>query len=66
MIGDVASDLVKLGLGTRKTAAKYLGDLVSAGVLHERKAGREKLYLNTRFLDLLMSDNNEFEPHRPR
>ena len=59
-------DLVKLGLGTRKTAAKYLGDLVAAGVLHERKAGREKLYLNTRFLDLLMSDNNEFEPHRPR
>jgi Fic family protein len=56
-------DLVKLGLGTRKTATKYLGDLVSAGVLHERKVGREKLYLNTRFLDLLMSDGNGFEPY---
>ncbi len=53
------NDLVKLGIGTRKTAAKYLGDLVSAGVLQERKEGREKLYINTKFLDLLMSDSNE-------
>jgi Fic family protein len=53
------NDLVKLGIGTRKTAAKYLGDLVSAGVLKERKEGREKLYINSRFLDLLMSDSNE-------
>jgi Fic family protein len=53
------NDLVKLGIGTRKTAAKYLGDLVSAGVLQERKEGREKLYINTRFLDLLMTDGNE-------
>jgi Fic family protein len=59
-------NLVNLGIGTRKTATKYLGDLVSAGVLHERKAGREKLYLNTRFLDLLMSDGNEFEPYPSR
>jgi Fic family protein len=51
-------DLVRLGIGTRKTAAKYLGDLVSAGVLQERKVGREKLYLNTKFLELLMSDHN--------
>jgi Fic family protein len=52
-------DLVKLGIGTRKTAAKYLRELVSAGVLQERKEGREKLYIHTKFLDLLMSDSNE-------
>ena len=57
-------DLVKLGIGTRKTAAKYLGDLVSAGVLQERKEGREKLYIHTRFLDLLMSDDNETIPYQ--
>ena len=58
------NDLVKLGIGTRKTAAKYLGDLVSAGVLHERKEGREKLYIHTRFLDLLMNDSNEIIPYQ--
>jgi Fic family protein len=52
-------DLVRLGIGTRKTAAKYLRELVSAGVLQERKEGREKLYIHTKFLDLLMSDSNE-------
>lgn len=60
------SDLVRLGLGTRKTAAKYLGELVSIGVLQERKAGREKLYLNTRFLELLTSDGNELKPYTPK
>lgn len=58
------NDLVKLGIGTRKTAAKYLGDLVSAGVLQERKEGREKLYIHTRFLDLLMNDGNEIIPYQ--
>lgn len=58
------NDLVKLGIGTRKTAAKYLGDLVSVGVLQERKEGREKLYIHTRFLDLLMNDGNEIIPYQ--
>lgn len=60
------NDLVKLGIGTRKTAAKYLGDLVSAGVLQERKEGREKLYIHTRFLELLMNDGNEISTYRAR
>jgi Fic family protein len=60
------NDLVQRGIGTRKTAAKYLGDLVSAGVLQERKEGREKLYINTRFLDLLMTDNNQVVPYEAR
>jgi Fic family protein len=55
-------NLVDAGLGTRKTVSGYLGQLVEAGVLREEKAGREKLYLNVRFLDLLMSDSNEFTP----
>ncbi len=58
------NDLVRLGIGTRKTAAKYLGELVSAGVLQERKEGREKLYIHTRFLDLLMNDGNEIFEYR--
>ena len=60
------NDLVRLGLGTRKTAAKYLGELVSIGVLQERKVGREKLYLNTRFLELLTGDANDLKPYAPQ
>ncbi len=58
------NDLVRLGIGTRKTSAKYLGELVSAGVLQERKEGREKLYIHTRFLDLLMNDGNDILAYR--
>jgi Fic family protein len=56
------ANLVEAGLGTRKTVSGYLGQLVEAGVLREEKAGREKLYVNVRFLDLLTSDSNEFAP----
>jgi len=55
-------NLVDAGLGTRKTVSGYLGQLVNAGVLREEKAGREKLYVNVRFLDLLTSDSNDFAP----
>jgi Fic family protein len=56
------ANLVEAELGTRKTVSGYLAQLVEAGVLREEKAGREKLYVNVRFLDLLTSDSNAFEP----
>lgn len=55
-------NLVDAGLGTRKTVSGYLGQLVDAGVLREERAGREKLYVNVRFLDLLTNDSNEVAP----
>jgi Fic family protein len=48
--------------GHRNTAAKYLKDLSAAGVLEARKEGREVLYLNKRFLELLTKDGNQFTP----
>lgn len=56
-------DVVGLGLGNRTTASKYLRDLTAAGVLEERKSGRERLYINTKFLELLISDSNEVTPY---
>lgn len=50
------SDLVDQGLGTRKTAAKHLGELTTIGLLEDRKLGRERLYLNKPFLQLLTND----------
>lgn len=38
---------------TRQTATKYLGELVSAGVLREEKVGREKLFVNEGLMDIL-------------
>lgn len=53
-------NLVDAGIGHRETASKYLKDLCDSGVLEARKEGREKLFLNVRFLELLQSDGNEF------
>jgi Fic family protein len=52
-------NLVDAGLGNRNTAARYLRELAAGGVLESRKEGREHLYINSRFLDLLLSDKNE-------
>jgi len=55
-------NLVDAGHARRQTASKYLGALVGAGVLSEHKAGREKLFLNTRLQRLLTTDRNDFQP----
>jgi Fic family protein len=54
-------DVVDAKLGNRATASKYLKELVGKGVLHERQEGRENIYINVRFLELLTSDANGFK-----
>lgn len=39
---------------SRPTATKWLSDLVAAGVLTDVRAGRERIFINTRFFDLLL------------
>ena len=46
---------------SRNIATKYLKELTAVGVLEQRKEGREVLYLNTRFLDLLKSNEHDFK-----
>ncbi len=57
-------NLVEAGLGNRNTAAKYLKELTAAGFLDSRKEGRDQIYINSRFLDLLMSEANQFRAFR--
>lgn len=57
--------LVERGLVKRQTAAGYLRTLVEAGVLREQQVGREKLFLNTRMLEVLTSDGDSFAPFGP-
>lgn len=53
-------NLVDAGVGHRETVSKYLRTLCDIGVLEERKVGREKLFVNPRFLRLLTTDSNKY------
>jgi len=45
--------LVEAGIAERKTVAVYLQKLEDIGVLKSVKAGRERIFLNPKLLDLL-------------
>jgi Fic family protein len=53
-------NLVSAGIAKRQTASVYLKSLAEIGVLREVEAGREKLFLHPKFLDLLLSDAHTF------
>lgn len=59
-------NVVERGLGYRDKASRNLQHLVEIGVLKDVKVGREKLFLNVRYAALLGSDENAFEPFRPK
>ncbi len=46
-------NLVQAGVAKRQTASRYLKLLADVGVLEERKTGREKIFLNSKLMDLL-------------
>lgn len=46
-------DVVKAGIAQRQTASTHLKALCDIGVLQERAAGREKLFINPAFMRLL-------------
>ncbi len=48
--------IVEAGLAKRQTASVYLKELAAIGVLREHKLGREKVFLNPAFIDLLKQD----------
>ncbi len=49
-------NVVEAGVAQRQTAAVYLKQLVSAGVLEEVKVDREKLFINPRLMRLLTAE----------
>lgn len=56
-------NLVEAGLAKRQTASEYLKKLVGIGVLHERKVGREKLFVHPKLMELLEQPDNDFLPY---
>ncbi len=60
-------NLVERGIAKRETASVYLKTLAGIGIFEELKAGREKLFVNRRYLDLLSSEEHRFPGYtRPR
>lgn len=57
------SNLTEAGIAKRQTASQYLKQLVEIGVLSEVNAGKEKLFINPRLMQLLTRDSNEFQPY---
>lgn len=47
------SNIVEAGIAQRQSASVYLKRLVEIGLLEERTIGREKLFINSRFVRLL-------------
>ena len=54
-------NLVDAEIAKRQTASAYLKKLVSIGVLSEMQIGRERLFLQPKLLNLLSSDDMDFE-----
>jgi Fic family protein len=57
------STLTERGIVKRQSASVYLRELASIGVLHEEKRGRDKLFINRKYMDLLGSDEHTFDPY---
>jgi len=57
------SNLVENNIAKRQTASVYLKQLTEIGVLNEKKAGKEKLFVNPKLIQLMTQDNNNFKPY---
>jgi Fic family protein len=57
-------NLVEAGIAQRQTASAYLKALGDVGVLQEIKAGRDKVFVHPKFVDLLRSDEHAFPSYQ--
>ncbi|MCS4308270.1 Fic family protein [Rheinheimera pacifica] len=57
------STLVDSGIARRQTASVYLKQLVEVGVLKELSAGKEKLFVHPKLMQLMTQDNNDINPY---
>jgi Fic family protein len=59
-------NLVDAGIAQRQTASAYLKTLCDVGVVQEVKAGRDKVFVHPKFVDLLRSDEHTFQSYKGR
>ena len=56
-------NLVEKNIAQRQSASRYLKELVVIGVLREVQAGKEKLFIHPKLMQLLADDCNAFTPY---
>ncbi len=56
--------LTERGIAKRQTASVYLKQLVDIGVLQEREAGKEKLFIHPKLMQLLTRDDNKVTAYK--
>lgn len=56
-------NLVEADIAKRQTASEYLKKLVGIGVLVEQQAGRERLFIHPKLMELITQDSNEIHPY---
>lgn len=57
-------DLVSRDIAKRQTASVYLKQLCDIGVLHEFPAGKEKLFVHPKLIQLMTQDSNQFTEYK--
>ena len=55
------SDLVEAGIAKRQSASVYLKKLSKINVVEETEKGREKIFINPRFMSVLLNENNSYK-----
>jgi len=56
-------NLVEKNIAQRQSASRYLKELTAIGVLREVQAGKEKLFIHPKLMQLLSRDSNAFTPY---
>jgi len=56
-------NLVEKNVAQRQSASRYLKELAAIGVLREVQAGKEKLFIHPKLMQLLADDGNAFTPY---
>jgi Fic family protein len=56
-------NLVEKNIAQRQSASRYLKELAAIGVLREVQAGKEKLFIHPKLMQLLADDRNAFTPY---
>ncbi len=56
-------NLVDANIVKRQTASEYLKKLASIGVLMEQQAGRERLFIQSKLIQLITQDSNAITPY---
>jgi Fic family protein len=56
-------NLVEKNIAQRQSASRYLKELATIGVLREVQAGKEKLFIHPKLMQLLANDSNAFTPY---